>query len=401
MKKRRTLTRIIITALIAALLTACGGAPAPAQPAAPQAAKEAAEALAEASAKEAEAAPAETAEPAAEEAAPEDTAAPEAEAPQEAESEAAPEFAAEGEYVLFGVTNEGYSVAAAELGMESSLVLNADGTGSMKMGDEEMPVTEWSLTEDVAAITMEDGSSASGVLRDGIFELDIYGTGEMLMLFSQEGADISGYELLTREELMAKMQEAQEAAPVSLVRSLLDTFDPESGVHLNYQLKTEYLDSEQDFDVQGRGGQFYSSRITRVAGVEDTTVTFVDDGKVYNLFPEKKTGVLVTETSSLSSNALMMDPLFAAIVSKAQSSDFTTETREIDGRTCTAECYPATQYQPESVFVFDGNNALVSYTEGAPVVETAVKIGESFYTVNAIDGAIDESLFDISGYAIQ
>jgi hypothetical protein len=39
--------------------------------------------------------------------------------------------------------------------------------------------------------------------------------------------------------------------------------------------------------------------------------------------------------------------------------------------------------------------------EGPPVIETGIDIGESVYTIDSIDTAVNESLFDISGYQIS
>ena len=52
----------------------------------------------------------------------------------------------------------------------------------------------------------------------------------------------------------------------------------------------------------------------------------------------------------------------------------------------------------EASFWFDEAGNLVRYVEGPTVVSTAADIGESDYTVESIDAAVDDSLFDISAY---
>ncbi len=106
----------------------------------------------------------------------------------------------------------------------------------------------------------------------------------------------------------------------------------------------------------------------------------------------------------------MMDDVFSLLWSCGQRLDYTEENAELeeeDGETgetvlhpYTTVIYPATEYEPEYIFYFDEDGQLARIHEDAPVIETAVDIGESLYTVYAIDDAVDDSLFDISGYEI-
>ena len=52
-------------------------------------------------------------------------------------------------------------------------------------------------------VVLTDGSSAQAVIGNGILELDILGTGDMLLYYAQDGADISGYELMSVDEILA------------------------------------------------------------------------------------------------------------------------------------------------------------------------------------------------------
>ncbi len=52
----------------------------------------------------------------------------------------------------------------------------------------------------------------------------------------------------------------------------------------------------------------------------------------------------------------------------------------------------------EASFWLDEAGNLVRYVEGPPVVSAAADIGESDYTIESIDTAVDDSLFEISAY---
>ena len=304
------------------------------------------------------------------------------------------ELPLEGEYEAFAVQIDNALVYAADLGFASAITLSEGGTGSMSQNEETMDISTWTADGERFSITMADGSSAEGKIHGGVIELDIYGSGYMILCYAKEGADISGYAPMTLEEYKAK--------PDSMLYALWESLDADAGVHLNYSMHTDYMDADQSFDVHGKDGMYYSRRTTRVSGYEDTLVTFFRDGTAYNLYPENMTGIVVTKTSSsaVTENTMLMDHLFSEIHSYAARKDYTTETRELDGVSYTAELFPATGYTAEAAFYFGDDGRLAFCFKGAPVIKTAAEIGETVYTVYAIDEAVDEALFDISGYAI-
>ena len=321
------------------------------------------------------------------------------------ETKPAKEFSVDGEYKLFGVYAEGFTVNAAEMEMSSVLKLEKGGTGSMSMDTDEMAVSKWEDSDGTVTITMEDESSAEAKFHDGILEMDIFGTGDMIMYYAQEEADISGYELLTLEQVLEKRAEAEagKKAVDSKVGALWQTLDTKSGVHMNYSRTIAKMNAEQKFDVQGRDGVYYSSRTSKTGSLEGTTITFFEDGKLYNLDPGKKTGVIATTTSSdiVSKDVMRLDDLYKAIGTSAESAEFTEETREIDGTTYAAEVFPAGDYTPEGAFCFNDSGELVYYIEGTTPAKKGIDNGEIVYKINAIDTKIDEALFDISGYKID
>ena len=289
-----------------------------------------------------------------------------------------------GTYDLFALGYGGEIMGTAGTGQTSVLVLDDGGTGSMTFGDEAGEITSWTIDGDAVSITMSDGSTTTGKYRGdlGVIELDISGyTG----YFGQEGADTDWY-----------------LAPDSRLFKLYDGIDANAGAHLSYTLHTEYLDSTSIYDVHTKDGVYYSGRTTQVSGYEDRTATDFKDGTAYVLSPDDMTATVATSTGSslIANNVLLMDSLYSLISGRAKSMDFTVETRELNGVQYSADVYPATEYKAETAFLFDDDGNLVGCIEGPPVLQTAAEIGESVYTVAAIDGAVDAALLDISTYQV-
>ena len=394
MKQRRVLAAILAGVLLTGL-TACSGGSAPA--------KETTAAAAATAAPETKAPEMKVPETKAPETKAAQTKAPETKAPETT----APEKAAlpmEGDYTLFAVQNEGYLVASETMDMSSVITLKEDGTGSMTMDEDAMDITSWKEENGTVQIVMADGGEAPAKVTDGILELDIYGTGDMLLYFAQAEADTSGFQLMTLDEVLEKMaaEEAGQSGGNPKLVGVLESLDVTKGAHLIYSRDVEAQNAVQDFDVTAKDGVFYSSRTTKVGGAVETMITVIKDGKVYNLYPDKKTGAAVTESSSvLDENVMMMDDLYQDLFFKAGEAEYTEETREVDGVSYDAVVYPAGEYSPEIAFLFDGDGNLAYCQKGAPVAEGAADTGEILCRIFSIDDQVDESLFDISGYKIE
>lgn len=300
-----------------------------------------------------------------------------------------------GEYAAFAVEVDGALVYTADLGMTSTITLADGGTGRMTSDDEAIDITVWTLEGEDLTITLADDSSAGAVLQGGVIALDIYGTGYMILYYAREGADLSGYAPMTLEEYQSK--------PDSLLYALWAGLDMNAGVHLNYDMHTDYLDADLSYDVHGKNGVYYSRRTTQVSGFENTVVTFFRDGTAYNLYPDDMTGIIATTTTSsyLAENVMLMDHLLSDIRSYALRKDYTTQTQEIEGVSYTVELFPETAGSAQAAFYFLDDGRLVYCHKGAPVTETAAEIGETVYSVYAIDTAVNEALFDISAYTIR
>lgn len=118
------------------------------------------------------------------------------------------EFRVEGSYKLFGVMNKGLLVKSEELEMESDVVLNEGGTGTMSSDGDSIDITKWELNGDTVSITLSDGGQADAKVHDGILELDLYGDGSMVLDYAQDGADLSGFEFISLEEAREKLKES-------------------------------------------------------------------------------------------------------------------------------------------------------------------------------------------------
>lgn len=304
-----------------------------------------------------------------------------------------------GEYTLFALTYEGYLIRASEMDAESMLTLADGSTGTISMKDDIAELDSWTADAGTLTVSLADGTSAKGTVDNGIIILDLYGDESMLLYYAQDEADISGFALMTAEEVRAALE---NRVPESKIAAFWSGLDTAAGIHMSYDMHTEYMDATQSIDSYGKGDKFYSYKITRVSGYEAPSIVVFRDETAYNLDPEKKTGVVATTTSgsTFSQNVMLLDNLYNDIWAYAHSENFTEETREIDGVTYDVEYFPAGENTSECTFYFDESGRLFYIEKGAPVIEELADIGESTYTINAIDTEVDETLFDISGYEI-
>ena len=265
--------------------------------------------------------------------------------------------------------------------MRSVLVLTEDGKGSMTMDDETMGVSEWKVTEkeasmmdggapdSVISVTLEDGSICSCAVRNGILELDVMGNGEMLMLFATDGADRSAYQVLTVDELLAKMQEDRNKVPESNTRLYMiwQSLDQDAGIHLSYSESRPAMGMEKKHEVFSKNKRYCASETTSMYGYSRTSWTYCQDGKVYSLDPEKRTAQQITEIylSEVNERIFLMDPVLREIYKRLKEGGGTTGVREVNGVSYAAEIFPASEYSPEVAFCFTEDGRFAYYLEGA------------------------------------
>ena len=190
------------------------------------------------------------------------------------------------------------------------------------------------------------------------------------------------------------------AAQGSQVKALWSTIDSKGGVHMAYGETNESMGSEATVDAQAKGSSYYSKETMTVKGYTDTKITAMIDGVAMNLDADAKTGTVATTTSSqVAKDPMLMDDVYKALWTCAQQSPSSTEKGEMDGVAYTVETYKQ-QYTADDMFYFDDEGNLAYYVQGS-MKSGSTEIGETVYKINAIDAAVDESLFDVSGYAIE
>ena len=280
-------------------------------------------------------------------------------------------------YVLSSINYGGQEMDPGALNITSMLTLNADGTGVLSMNGSEAELPKWTLEGGVLTLYAQNGGDMACGYENGVVTMEM-------------GENYYWYYTLSDGPIQA-----------SLLSAVCAAIDGNAGAHLNYEFHSDYMDSVSAFDVHARGGAYYSHRVTKVSGRDQTTDTCFLNGVAYLLYPDEMRAKVATSTSSsaITQNTLIMDSLFKAMYQRAQRTDFTTETQEIEGVAYTAEIYPGSDYVTDMTFYFDQAGNLVHALEGAP--KTASYLGETFYTVHAIDTDVNDALFDISAYTVE
>ncbi len=191
---------------------------------------------------------------------------------------------------------------------------------------------------------------------------------------------------------------AAASAEGSLLPAVIENVDAAAGAHLNYTVSR--LSAVTVSDAHAKGTSYCRIETTEAYGVTVRKGTCFVDDTAYSLQPDDKEAIIAISTSSpiIKSNVLLLDTLYKLIYSNIGRTDYTTETREVEGVSYTVEVYPGSGYTAEAAFYFDAEGRLAYIQESAP--EAMPSLGEAFYTVNLIDTEVDESLFDLSGYEI-
>lgn len=295
---------------------------------------------------------------------------------------------AEGEYKLFTTEYMGRQVAPEVWGISYTVTLNKDGTGTIEMlgMDVKTKITKWTEKNGTVALTLEGDVEMRGAYDKGILELEM-----------GEGT----YYYFARKDADTKDFKTSGHPTGSLLYKAFSAIDQDKGAHLRYSYHSDYLDSSSSFDSHAKGSDIIIMRITKAKGYEQMTASMTKDGTVYQLYPsEKKGSVLIASMPSFSLLSVMQqDELYRAMATRAMRTDYKVEQREVDGVKYQVEVYPAQDYYAEAAFYFDKDGQLVHVLEGAPV--SMPSMGETFYTVTAIDDKVNESLFDISTYKID
>ena len=299
---------------------------------------------------------------------------------------AAPLEDAAGEYTLFTLEIMGEQKPPESMGLEGKLSLNQDGTGVFSMSGTDEPVAKWEVKDDVLLLYNDEGYPLEARLDKDVIEMEM-GAG-FYLYFAREGFDTTGFTISGH-------------TPDTKLYQAFRAINAKEGAHLGYEYHSDYMDSTSIFDTHVKGDRFISLRTTKASGYEQRSATAFVDGTCYNLYPDEKRGsaVLSISLSLLQDNVLLLDDCYKTLYQSAMRTDCTEETQEVDGKSYSVEVFPAEDYTPEVAFYFDEAGKLVHILEGEPVLMT--ELGETFYTIHAVDTAVDETLFDLSGYAIE
>ena len=292
----------------------------------------------------------------------------------------------EGTYTLFTTEYMTKQVAPEVWGVDSTITLNKNGTGTYEYLGMDVKITAWTEKNGAVVLTLEGDVPMEGRLDKGILELEA-GQGTYYY-YAHEGVDTKGFQT--------------DGHPTgSMLYKVFCGIDPDKGAHLRYSSEMDYMNSGSSFDTHAKGGDLIVMRITKVSGHEQLTASLTMDGTVYQLYPsEKKGSVVISSMPSFSRLSVMQqDELYRSMASRAMRTDYRVETRTVDGVSYTVEVYPAADYNAEAAFYFDKDGQLVHVLEGAPPAMPS--LGETFYTVAAIDEKVNESLFDISSFKID
>lgn len=286
-----------------------------------------------------------------------------------------------GDYELITIMYNGSEMNPASMSISSFLKLNDDGTGvlSMNGGDTEIP--KWSAGEGTVTLLNTEGIALECGYNNGILALEM-GDNYYWNYYHESINPNAGKE-------------------ASRLIKVLDDIDAAAGAHINYECHTDYMDATSVVDVHTKGSSYYSQQTMMVSGYESVKANAFLEDTMYLLYPDKKTGTVVMTISlkMLDNNVLMLDDCYKAIMGRALRKDYSIEERDVDGKKYTVEVFPADGASEGAAFYFDENDQLIYILTDAPAAMPS--LGETFYTINGIDKAVDESLFDLSGYTIE
>ena len=303
-----------------------------------------------------------------------------------------------GEYTAFAIGYTDMYCDIAEMEGSGSMLLAEDGTGVLVFNGDEGTIENWTYADGTLTLAV-DGDAAAATYDNGVVCIDLLGDGSVSLVLAKEGADRSGIELLPLEEIQARMEEGEN--PGSRTYAVYTAIDGKAGAHFSYDIETPSLSAKSTTEMHTKDDMYYSRRTTSVSVGETTMITAIMDGKVYNLYPDKMTGLFVMDAAGMLDDYIRMDDFYRLLSECAERADYTEETREKDGRTYAAEVYPETEYTRETAIYYDADGIPVYAAASAKTTAAGTELPEQFFTIHVMDENVDTSLFDISGYTIE
>ena len=286
-----------------------------------------------------------------------------------------------GEYELITISYNGSEMNPGSMSISSFLKLNEDGSGVLSMNGGDTEITKWTAGEGTVSLFNTEGVALECGYDNGILALEM-GENYYWNYYHESINPNAGKE-------------------ASRLIKVLEDIDAAAGAHISYKCHTDYLDAASVVDVHTKDSSYYSKETMIVSGHESVKANAFIDDTMYLLYPDKLTGSVVMTISLklLDNNVLMLDDCYKAVFGRALRKDYTVEERDIDGKKYTVEVFPADGVSEGAAFYFDENDQLIHILKDAPAAMPS--LGETFYTINSIDKAADESLFDLSAYTIE
>lgn len=303
-----------------------------------------------------------------------------------------------GSYEIRAMEMEGYTMSPDALAISGGMTLREGGTGTFKMNAVQRKITDWGMVGNHMVITVSDGSIFMGTYGNGIALLDITGNGEYYAMFARDDADLSNLELLSLEEVQDRIKGEGQ----SLLYAQLSVVSGKPDAHLKYKMYTDYQNSVQEIETFRRNSKVYMKQTTKSDGGDKENIVFYDDGAVFELSPETKTGNLVTKraTTSLLTSPMSIDPLYLNMHLYINNIPDEITEEEIQGTEYDVYLFEETEKRPVIRFYFLKNGKLSRVVEGAPAEDPTFEFGKAVYIIEAIDNEVDEEVFDISAYDI-
>lgn len=295
----------------------------------------------------------------------------------------------DGTYTLFTTEYLGTQISPEAWQTSGSIVLNKNGKGTYYSFGEDLTIKSWTEKNGIVTANIEDvGPVELKLVGNGILEMEQ--TTGTYYYYAKEGADTRNFKT--------------GGHPTgSMLYAAFRGIDREKGAHLRYSTESKYSNASMNtgvsFETHAKGDSLIVISQTKEQGASQLSALLTLNGSVYQLSPGEKRGYVVISSMPAFSLLKVMeqDGLYRAMASRAMRTDYRVETRKVNGANCRVEVFPAVDSSPEAAFYFDESGQLVYMSEGA---SQGMSAGETFYTVAAIDGKVNESLFDVSSYKI-
>lgn len=207
-------------------------------------------------------------------------------------------------------------------------------------------------------------------------------------------------------QLLAMLEQAKGTAPADTRLSVFYTaVITGPTIHYSYDYQRDYTDDFMDVsgkvEVFAKEDAFYSMTETERDGAASSNGTFINADGVFSLSPAENKAYYAIDSEGLNYRIMLgMDEFCQKLERHSEDTDFSEETREIDGITYLADVYPADEFNPEYTYCFT-EEGILTYIFTGPAKAGDVDLGENTYKLNSVYSEVDESVFSMDGYVIE